>query len=119
MSTGSLLSKIIIAPLLLWVAQTFHLVRYASWTQLVGVGVVLALGSMLADATLLPRVGNTSSTVLDFAMVAVIVWVSGMFLAGAATPFFGALITGAIFAVEEWFMHPAIFSDMTDSGRVR
>lgn len=109
--------KIIAAPLIVWLGTAFGLVHYASWAQIIGVGLVIALGDMLVDATLLPRVGNMSTTGLDWALATLIIWLSGFVFARAATPFLGALITGLILAASEWMMHANILANRHEGRR--
>lgn len=106
----AMVAKVVVAPLVVWLGSTLGLLHFASWAQIIGVGVLIALASMLADGTILPRSGNLPSTLLDWLVGTVVLWASGRVLAGAVTPFVGSLITGGILAITEWLTHPAILS---------
>lgn len=105
---SALLTKVVVCPLVVWVGSSLGLLHFASWAQIIGVGLFLALLSMLADSTILPRLGNLPSTLLDWAAATVVLWALGAMLRGAVTPFFGSLITGGILAFTEWLTHPVI-----------
>ena len=98
-------SRFIVCPLVVWVGQALGAVRFASGAQIITVGILLAIVSVLADATILPRVGNPLSTALDWVAATVIIWFFGVAAAGAVVTWAGAAITGAILAATEFGMH--------------
>ena len=74
---SALFTKVVACPLVVWVGSSLGLLHFASWAQIIGVGLFLALLSMLADSTILPRTGNLPSTLLDWAAATVLLWASG------------------------------------------
>ncbi|MFD0869379.1 Protein of uncharacterised function (DUF2512) [Chlamydia abortus] len=103
---ASLIMKIIACPIgVLIAAWLFPNVDYGAYYQAIIVGLILAVVGVLMEYLLLKRGTLWTSTLMDFiASVIIVYFVSNMF-AGASVTFWGAVLTGLLLAVIEYFTH--------------
>lgn len=98
-------SRFIICPLAVYIGQALGAVRFATGGQIITVGIILAIFSVVADSVILPRVGNPMATAMDWVAATVVLWFFGLVAAGALVTWAGAAITAAILAATEFAMH--------------
>lgn len=102
----SLLMKIIACPLVLFVASwLFPNVEFGAFYQIVVVGLILAVVGVLMEYLLLREGTLWISTILDFVVSTLILYLIANMFAGAAVTFFGAVLTSILLGVVEYFAH--------------
>jgi len=117
--TGFIL-KLISAPILVYLADLlFRQINYASWLQIVGVGIAIALIGQLMEVIILMPKTAWISTGMDFVASFALVYLSGFILPGARVTLFGALIAALLIGVVEHFLHLYLIeTHKTEKSRV-
>lgn len=80
-------------------------VDYTSYYQPIVIGFILAGVGVLMEYLLLREGTLWTSTMLDFAASVLIVYFVSKLMPGAAVTWIGAILTGALLAVLEYFTH--------------
>ncbi|HEX7064864.1 MAG TPA: DUF2512 family protein [Bacillales bacterium] len=102
----SFILKIIACPLILIFAMyMLDNVDYGSIWQPIVVGVVLALVGVAMEYMILKEGSLWISTIADFVVSVIIIWVLSNVFDGANVTFWGAVITSIIIGVMEYFVH--------------
>jgi hypothetical protein len=101
-----LLLKIIICPIVLFLADLMMVdVFFPSTWAIIWTGLALALLGLAMEAFMLRRGTLWLTTVADWAVGAAIVFLSPYVFAGGFVSIVGALLTGGLLAIPEYFMH--------------
>jgi|GEM_PF-7051496 len=98
-------SRFVICPLVVLLGQVIGSVRFASTTQILSVGLLLAALSVVMDLFILPVVGNVTATATDLVAVTLFLWLAGQLAAGAVVTLSGALVVGIMLAATEYATH--------------
>lgn len=102
----SLIAKIVICPLVVYLAGFFlNSVQFTNLYQPILIGVLLAVAGTLMELYVLKPGTLWLSTGLDFLVSTAIIYVVPFFLAGAYVTLTGALITGFVLALTEIPQH--------------
>jgi hypothetical protein len=98
--------KLVICPLTVIIAA-FLLpnVNFANLFQPIIVGLVLAGAGVMMEYFFLKEGTLWLSTGMDFVASVLIVYFVSLFFVGALVTFFGAILTGLLLAVTEYFTH--------------
>jgi hypothetical protein len=99
-----LIMKLIACPIILLASNYFFGLGY-TLTQIIVVGIILAVIAHLMEVLLLKRGTFWVSTVSDFIAAFLVVYLSQYFLANVTITFLGALLTAIIVTVVEYFVH--------------
>ena len=106
MTTSVALAKFLLCPFLVALGDyMFRGVSYANAVQWIIVGIVIAVGGIIGDMTLLDRAGHVGGFLTDTLMTALVIWASQFFLAGAFATWSGALGVGLLVGLSELFVH--------------
>lgn len=101
-----LTAKIFLFPSLLFVVTKllpdFH---FASLTQLLITGLVLAVLAAAADHLLLNKIKNPLSTLLDWGLTVILLWVSNWVWPGIEISLLSALLFATALAAVEYLTH--------------
>jgi uncharacterized membrane protein len=98
--------KLVICPLTVIASSyLFPNVNYASLYQPIILGFILAVAGVMMEYLFLREGTVWLSTAMDFAASVLIVYFVSQFFVGAAVTFFGAILTGLLLAVTEYFTH--------------
>jgi uncharacterized protein (DUF2062 family) len=112
----SFLLKLIACPGAVIISMMwFNSVEYASIWQPIIVGLVLAVAGVAMEYMLLKEGTLWTSVVADFAASVLIVYFISNWLPGATVTFWGAILTGLLLGVIEYFTHRFLIS----SGRTQ
>lgn len=101
----NLASRFVVCPLIVWVGQAIGSLRFATGGQILTVGLLIAVLSIVMDLFLLPLVGNGVATITDFVAATAFLWIAGQFATLALVTWTGAAIVGFLLAASEWAMH--------------
>jgi uncharacterized membrane protein YvlD (DUF360 family) len=112
----SFLLKIIVCPLgVILAAYALPNVEYGAYYQPILVGVALAVVGVIMEYVLLHRGTLWVSTLMDFAVTAIVVYYASNSMDGAAVTFMGAVWTSVLLTIVEYFLHLWLIR----SGRTR
>jgi uncharacterized membrane protein YvlD (DUF360 family) len=102
----SFLLKIIVCPLgVILAAYALPNVEYGAYYQPILVGVTLAVVGVIMEFVLLHRGTLWVSTLLDFAVTAIVVYYASNSMDGAVVTFMGAIWTSLLLTIVEYFLH--------------
>lgn len=111
-----LIMKLIICPVTLIISDVlFRGLNYATVSQAIIVGVVLALSAHMMELLLLRKENFWISTIADFIASFAIVYFSQFFFANARITFSGALFAAILLTFTEYFQHMYLIK----TGRTR
>ncbi|WP_274362275.1 DUF2512 family protein [Paenibacillus thermotolerans] len=100
------LMKLVITPIGLWLCdQMLRDVHYPYATSIVLAGLLLAVVGYALEWLMLRRGTLWLTTVADWALSAAFIYASQYVIAGAYASVTGALLSGGILAIVEYFMH--------------
>ncbi|WP_236838930.1 DUF2512 family protein [Caldalkalibacillus salinus] len=98
--------KLIATPIVVYIAgMIFPNVTFNSLWQPIILGVILALVGRMMEKLILSQRTTTLSLILDFASSVLLVYIISLLLIGARVTFFGAILTGLLLGVAEYFQH--------------
>ncbi|WP_199614510.1 DUF2512 family protein [Paenibacillus alkalitolerans] len=101
-----LLMKLVATPLVLWLADWMLAdVYYPTLTSSLSTGLTLAIIGYGTEWLMLRRGTLWLTTIVDWAVTAAIVYVSQFMFPGTFVTVMGALLTGGVMAIAEYFMH--------------
>lgn len=103
-------SRFFVCPLVVWLGQAIGSLRFATGAQVLAVGLLAALLSIVIDLFILPLVGNGVATVTDFMLATAFLWVAGTMAVGAVVTWTGAAVVGLMLAATEYAMHGWLLS---------
>ncbi len=98
-------SRFLICPLVVLLGQVIGALRFANLTQVVTVGLLIAVLSVVMDLFVLPVVGNTIATGTDLLLATAFLWLAGQVARGALVTLTGALVVGIMLAATEYASH--------------
>lgn len=98
-------SRFIVCPLVVWIGQAIGSLRFATGAQVLTVGVLIAILSIVMDLIVLPLVGNGVATLTDWVLATAFLWIAGQVATGALVTWTGAAIVGFLLAATEWANH--------------
>jgi hypothetical protein len=111
-----LLLKFLLTPIVLFLADLMMVdVFYPSTWAITLTGVTLAFLGLLTEMVMLRRGTLWLTTVGDWALSAVVVYVSQFIFAGSYVSVVGALLAGGLLAIPEYFMHRNAIANATRS----
>jgi hypothetical protein len=109
-----LLLKLLIVPIVLFLADVMMVdVLFPSTWAIIGTGIALALLGLMMEALMLRRGTLWLTTVADWAVGAAVVYSSQFIFAGGFVSVVGALLTGGLLAIPEYFMHRNAIAHLT------
>jgi uncharacterized membrane protein YvlD (DUF360 family) len=104
--------KFLTAFIMKWIALAVVLLIVYSAVYEAPVGTVLLMSiiftavSYLGDVFILPRVRNTTETIMDLVFSFLALWALGALMLGSEVPIItAAIISSIVIAVGEWFLH--------------
>lgn len=101
-----LLTKLIVSPIIVILSSfIFPDVSYASYFQAIVVGLVLAIVGHVMEVMFLRRGRLFMSTLLDFAVATLLLYLSQYFLPGSRVLFLGAFFTALLLSLAEHLQH--------------
>lgn len=103
---NSFLLKVIASPIAVILSGwLFPNVYYQNYYQAMVVGFIIAAVGVAMEYILLKKGTLWMSTIADFAVSVLMVYIISNMFEGAEVTFFGAILTGAILAIIEYFVH--------------
>jgi hypothetical protein len=103
----NLVYKLLVFPAFIWgFAALFPgLIRFTSVWQPVAISGLFILIGLIADETILPRMGNLPATSQGFLFMAAVLWASQFLFSGSRITGTGALALGLLLGMAELCMH--------------
>lgn len=102
----SLIAKIIISPLLLWLSgNLFDQLEFGNVSHVILLGLLLAAVGTLTDLIFLHPGTLWIATVLDWLVYTMMIYAITPWLNGAGASFISALSAGLLFAFAEYALH--------------
>lgn len=111
----NLLIKLIVSAALLILSDLlFAEIYFASFYQVIVIGILLAIVGHTTELFILRRGTLWISTVVDFAVTTLMVYIASQLLPGVRITFIGALYAASFIAIAEYFVHRwLIFTERT------
>jgi hypothetical protein len=105
-SLASFLIKLVVCPLaIILSAYLFPNVNYATLFDPIIVGIILAGAGNMLEYAFLNEETLWLSTGIDFVASVLLVYFISLFFVDSRVTFFGAILTGLILAIAEYFTH--------------
>ncbi|MGE5417712.1 MAG: DUF2512 family protein [Acidobacteriota bacterium] len=116
--------KLLMCPAIIWaVAQGFRDVHYMHFSQVLGVGWLIAVIGYSFDEYMLVQSKSPAANVwrallMDVALTTLVVWASSAVLVGTRVTFVGALLTAVLLGIGEYLIHYWLLSRMRAVNKV-
>lgn len=109
----SLLIKLIMTIVVLWVVLGW--VYGVSFTDVLITSVILTGVAFIGDVYILPRIGNVFTSIADFGLALVVIWLVGSYLFEQPIPLWSAAFLSALLIMMgELFFHRYIESNIIE-----